>query len=219
MIALIGVQTYRNESAQNNLQAQLDQIQKNTARLPEFMGSVPQSTPPQIIANPKTSAPLRHNPESFLQLGKIQVLHMEIVRDSVMSVNIHIENKSPVPAYHTYRTFAAGMGRLGDDPNKTDQQVHDYFLKRSLAEQRDTVKTSKGVTVGIGETIWNTLDLDPLTQEQVDGYISGRMRFYIYVWARWEGNQRDLDVCRWIQYPGTQHVPDGAELVMHDCWE
>ena len=211
---LILWQSIMNRKEQGELHSQLNKIQKNTETPPQVTVNVPQSIPPQIIVNPSASSHSTPHSSALLQLTGIQILNAELVAGSNISTNVYVGNKGNEPAYDVVRYFAVGLVPLESDPDKQDSRVHAEFLKAALANQRKQVA---GHTIGVGEQAWNTLPIGPLTQEQVDGFVSGKHRLYVYAWARWKSALHDLDACRWIQSPGAAHVPVGTPIVVHDC--
>ena len=191
-----------------SLKGQIADIKANTDILVIAAGSVP----PQTSLAPQR--PTFEKSLGFLQLSRIEIRTREVIAGQPLSANIYLINKGAEPVYDAVRVFAVGlMAPIGtDDLDTLDKKVHDKLLKTALRETKPI-----GHTVGVGEEIWNTLNTaEPLTQEQVDRFMQGKARFYVYAWARWKGGQRDLDVCRWLQPPPTVNAL-GTPAVWHDC--
>jgi hypothetical protein len=206
-VVIVGIRT---EHAQSVLQAQLNKIQKNTETPPQVVVNVPPSAPPQITINPPSVA------SGFMQLYRTIIVNPELRAGERISVNIFIRNEGAQPVYSVYRNYFIALSGLSGDPAKVDAHLHARFLKDSLKAKREYAKTNKGLTVGVKETLWNSLETDPLTQEQVDGIKQGAIRLYAYAWAGWQGARHDLDACRWFQLDGVTKI-DNKELVTHDC--
>ena len=68
---------------------------------------------------------------------------------------------------------------------------------------------------------WYTLILPPenqppLTQDQVDGILTGRLRVYYYAWSRWKDAPDDYQMCLTMQPPKSRDL-QSQKLVWHNC--
>jgi hypothetical protein len=202
------IQTQIASNAQKELQARLEKIQKNTETPAQVTVNVPQPPPPQVVVQPE--AP---RTRAIVQVSKILVRTTELVKDQPLSANIFVSNIGSEAAYRFRRNFVTALVPVEDIPEKTDINFRRATLKKILEEQRKYPIS----TLGVGEQSWSTVNTDPVTQEQLDGFLSGKIRFYVYIWARWQGAEHDLDSCTWVQSPGTAHVPQGTPVVLHTC--
>lgn len=212
MVILIGIQTYRNENAQADLQKQLNTIQKNTETPPTFNVTVPPAAP----------APIQpHRSGGFLQFEKVEFREQVMSQDKPFSVNIYVRNSGTEPIYGTCHFFAV---QLADGAAKTesasallDKKMHQKLLEMARKAQKDSLAQHlKGSVVGIGESIWGTFGFNSLTSEQVAGIADGNLRFYVFVWARWDNGDRDVDDCRWLQATGSTKISEWKPI-WHYC--
>jgi len=111
---------------------------------------------------------------------------------------------------------------LRTSTENVDKEAHVGFVKDAIAEYDDEVKKGNaGVSVGVNETIYNTLftpdfNLPPLTKALAEQIRTGRLRIYVYGRSRWKDEAHDLDWCRWAQPPISGQI-DENELVWHVC--
>jgi hypothetical protein len=162
------------------------------------------------------------SPRGFVQLGKIWFNKNQIVINGRLQVSVWIKNKGGEPVDNVYRYFEVRLVSLGPDPDASDREIHSLFLKDALQGQANMLNGGyKGATLGVGEGLWNTLDIPAtpypgLTQEQVNGLLQGRTRLYVFVWARWKDSPHDLDLCNWLQPPIGTKI-DNDNLIWHIC--
>jgi hypothetical protein len=80
---------------------------------------------------------------------------------------------------------------------------------------------NKGIMVGKDDQPWMTIEIPKPpeigpTQQKVDAILQGKVRIYVYAWARWRDSANDLDFCEWLQPPPT-NIIDNTSLVWHIC--
>lgn len=216
MLLLIATQTIRTEHSQQKLQAQLDKIQRNTEQPPQVTVNVPQSAPPKIVVNPP------HQPTrgGFIQFGRMPEFlnNGQIAAGVPITVNLFLTNKGSEPVDNFYRYLGIALAPITEsNSDQVDGEIHSNFQRNALKAQRELAKSgNKGLTINVGETAWNTLNTPPLTKEQVDDIMRGKLRFYVYGWARWKDELHDLDSCTWLQAPSTTQI-DSNKAVWHVC--
>lgn len=158
----------------------------------------------------------------FLQLGYTQFVTQRVVAGGRISLNVSIANKGGTIVEEAYPFWAMNLVPV-DAPNAVlDERVHKGFVRDALKYQSDQITNGfKGVSVGVGHGVWNTLTLPevqdmPLSIEQVNAFLKGSYRLYVYVWARWRGAARDLDFCEWMQKPTSDQLSD-KNAIWHLC--
>lgn len=223
MVILIWVQASLNERSQDRLVDRLNKIEAQTKQAPQVIVNVPPSVPPQIIVNPNPP-PASPRPSSssyysggFMQVSKAPAFYEGLlVAGMPVTANVSIENKGTEPVDGMYRYFAIALVDVGSTPEGTDSQAKAAFhndMLRALKQWEQSKLTTPAIAVGV--TVWNTLSLPPLTDEQVKRLKEGTTRLYIYTWARWSGEKHDLEQCTWPQIPADGNLH--GELVWHVC--
>jgi len=88
------------------------------------------------------------------------------------------------------------------------------MLKNAMRKfEQDINAGMKGESIGAAHGEWVTLPIsDSLKQDEYNGIIQGRIRIYIYAWARWREAENDLDFCNWMQAPAR------PEEIEHPIW-
>jgi hypothetical protein len=204
MIALIGIQTYRNEKMQASLQAQLDTIQKNT------------ETPPQIKFNPEIivnvpKADTRQTSGGFVQLVGMPVFlnHGQIAAGVPISLNVYLAVRGTEPVYKVSKKFGISlMPVTASNAGEINKKMRTAL--RKYEHSKVTIPS-----LGVDNGVWATLSTDPLAQRDVEDIMGGTLRLYILGWSHWENALHDLEFCMWLQAPSTPQVEGTA--VWHNC--
>ena len=209
-VVLIGVQTYRNETTQTEQKSQLDKIQKNTETPPKVNVTIP---PP----NPSPVAPKKSS--ALLVYEKTEFIDKSLAVGQRFGVNVYLRNIGSEPAYNARHFFAVKLvsGALKVKPEILDQQTHREFRKQMRqAVRNDVARYLIGSDIANGQGVWATFGFNSLTSEQVNGIVNGDVRFYVYVWANWDNDQKDLESCQWLQATGSVEVNEWKP-VWHYC--
>jgi hypothetical protein len=170
------------------------------------------------IEQPKRDA--QSNAKGFMQFGEAWFHTKEIAVNKELSLSLWMKNNGGEPVYNMYPYFAVSLAPLGTDEAATDLKTHADMLRDALLYQAQMLNEGKnGKTLGKGEGLWESMTIPPLTDYQAKGILNGRMRLYVYEWARWRDAPHDLDTCLWLQPPPTPDVSDFKQLIWHPCSE
>lgn len=159
-----------------------------------------------------------------MQLGKVWFNTKQIQANGRLKISVWVKNEGGEPVDNMYPYFQIRLVRLGPNVDATDREIHAAFLKDAEQAHAKMLSDGKrGVSVGKGHGIWETMEMPnqsdaPLSQDQVDGIMQGRLRIYVYTWVRWRDAPHDLDFCQWLQ-PPTTAVLDNDNLIWHVCSE
>ncbi|HEX9119489.1 MAG TPA: hypothetical protein VF840_03020 [Terriglobales bacterium] len=203
----------RNQNAQTALQNQLNRIETNTGKQAQVTVNVPQAAPPQIIVAPPVTPSPKATGGGFMQLSRIEIRMQRIEAGAIPSANFFVINKGSEPVEGFERYF--GMAVATNATDATDKEAAKMLRREALEDHARKIKEHRPM-VGVGQQVWNTISLPPLSKEGADGLLRGKDRWYFYVWSRWKGAKRDLDTCEWLQAPPTPEIKN-EELVWHLC--
>jgi hypothetical protein len=145
-----------------------------------------------------------------------QVQTPQLKAGSQLAVNVYLQNansngESIVDLYRAFRVELVENVQEG-----SDSRTHARFLKEAKRAYHMLPKEKTLQTIDPNQQLWNSLGTSPLTQEQIDGMVAGTNRFYVYVWARWKNEARDLDECFWLQQPQSATL-SANPLIWHTC--
>ncbi len=155
----------------------------------------------------------------FMQVGEVHFADMPIAAGNRFVANVGIKNAGSTAVDNVYRYFEMTLTPITEH---VDEEWHPKFLSHALAEQADSIsKGNRGVTVGSGHGIWNTLTVPkqtdpPLAPEMAQAIRDNKYRLYVYVWSRWKDSPHDLDACRWVQIPPDGYIRD-SQIYWHVC--
>jgi hypothetical protein len=207
----IGYQTYLGRVATDHLQTQLDTIQRNTQQPPVV--NVPA---PIVTVN---SAPqLLPKSKGFLAVEKVEFREQTLSAGNPFSVNLYVRNTGTDPVYNIHRIQHVLLEDAKGVASSSDSLIVD---RKARAEFSKVLHGNKDYRIpvpqmGVGEGYWDTLGFQSLTDDQVKGIVNGDVRLYIFIHAQWDNQEKDTDICQWLQYTGGTQVTQWKP-VWHNC--
>jgi hypothetical protein len=160
----------------------------------------------------------------FMQFYKAWFNSKKFSAKERISVNLWLRNLGGEPVDNVFTVFIVNLAGPGANSHATDREVHAKLLKDALQSHSQMINDGKkGISVGKEQGVWVTMETPnpsdpPLTQEQVDELMQGRLRMYVYAWSRWKDAPHDLDFCEWLQPPLTNEL-NNDKLIWHVCAE
>jgi hypothetical protein len=155
--------------------------------------------------------------KGFVQLGKIWFNVEELHANQQIPISVWINNYGGEPVHNVYHWFEVRIVRVGSDSDSSDRLMHQAFLSDALQAQSKSLSDGfQGLTIGKGEGVWTTMQIPPLSQDEVKEILNGRIRIYVYTWIRWRDAERDVDLCEWLQAPPTTKI-ENDKLIWHLC--
>ena len=205
-VSSVGIAAYRG----GNIASELATIRQNTSKPPQVTVNIP--------ANP-INPPAPSKSKGFLHLESVDFVEKTLSTDSPFSINSHMKNTGTEPIYHMHiYTAVVITGAKGIDSEEKstdlDRKIKTQFLK-DFNHKKEYSKHSRS-QMGVGEGIWNTVGFQSLSDDQVRGLISGDERFYILIHARWDNEENDTNICRWLQATGSAQISQW-QPVWHIC--
>jgi len=158
-------------------------------------------------------------PKGFMQFSKAWFVNSKFSAKDRVTINMELTNQGEQPVDGVYVVFITDLVQVGRD---ADRVTHEQLLRDALQNHARMINEGqKGVPVGKGHSLWATMKLPdtpkpPLTQQQVNDILKGRLRIYVYAWSRWRDAPHDLDFCEWLQPPAINEI-DNDKLVWHVC--
>jgi hypothetical protein len=159
--------------------------------------------------------------KGFMQVAQVWFVNKSFTAGERLGVNVSVKNMGDEPVQNMYHFIKVGLLEPTKEP-EADWEYHTLGLKDALRGHAQAINGGyKGVRVGVGDSVWTTTmipdnSLPPLTELQVDHFMQGRSRIYVYVWARWRDSQDDVDFCEWLQTPSTNEF-NTDKLIWHLC--
>ena len=198
MVVLIFWQARRSAKAQEALQDQLNNIQRNTEKPPTVNVTVP---PPEVIARQKSFVDFDHVTASW------------DVKNSELIMDVYTKNKSSEPALDVTAIFTAplvrGLKGLGYPSKQIQNEAYIDFEK--------SIRATPGSrqALGPGESTWGSVVLPGFNEELVDRLNSRTALLFVTgktLFSDDAGKHRK-DFCLWVQPP----FGSGAMMVTHVC--
>lgn len=162
--------------------------------------------------------------KGFMQFEKAWFNNREIQPNGRLTISALIQNDGGEPVDNVYPYFEVRLVRLGSDIASADAEIRAAFRKDAQqAHSKMLGEGKQGESVGKGHGMWSTMVMPnppdkPFSQDQVNEITEGRLRIYVYAWARWRDAPHDLDFCQWLQPPPTTTL-DNDKLFWHVCAE
>lgn len=213
-ILAVGIAAYRSHGVSDQLAALQAGQQQTNAGIQKI-----EQNPPKVEM-PPAAPPTEQRPKSlgFLQFDHVEFLETSIAENQQLGINIYLVNRGSEPAYTVHEYFGVRL----EDAKQIDSESSSDLLDRStdaefLATMRranDYKKVSQG-EIGVGQNIWGTVGYKALTASQVEGISDGTVRLYLLAHARWDNAEKDLNICEWLQKPGSVEVSQWK--VWHYC--
>lgn len=187
-------------------QAQLDQIEKNTA------------SPPHVTVNIPAS-PLPEQRLGSLSLTKVEFPPSWQVRPYV--VNLHLVNVGQVPIDDAYPWETVSFERVGtlsslDDSERANRQVYSKLLKMAQDAVRDAKRAGHPpLYFAIEDDHPHPFPLHP-DMMLINDMVVGTWRLYFFAYAEWDGGKQKYIACRWLE---RLQSPDESATgyVLNDC--
>jgi hypothetical protein len=207
----------------NSFTFQCNGISKEQAdQLLTILNKIAQNQLPADKAMEKLDEIQHSLPIGFMQFSRVHFRTNQITAGERIIFDVDMTNNGNQPVEQEYWYFEARLVRVVGDLSAADDQVHDGFRKdavKRLAQLLD--KGAQGVQVGKGDTQWLTFTIPtetgaPLAPDVAEEIKDGRVRLYVYAWARWRNAPHDLDYCASLQPPQTAETDDKT-AVWHQC--
>jgi hypothetical protein len=157
---------------------------------------------------------LKPSTDGFLQLH--QGFNSRKFSTDGIELNIAFKNDGGKPVDGAFSYSELSMVQISSDSDKSDKEVRERF--RAILDKKKMEIISQhasGLYVGKGNSMWDTAHM-PLTQDQIDEILQGRLRLYLNAWAQWRGAAHDLEQCLWLQTPLTNDLTN-SKLIWHVC--
>ena len=154
----------------------------------------------------------------YMQLNKVWFNdeHSHLSSQTALNIHVWIRNLGGAPVDEVYAYYEARLVRIGSDEIKGLTEVHMQCRTNALAHLEQTINAgSHGVSVGKDHGLWDTLPMT-LGTSDIEDIKLGRLRIFIYAWARWRNAPHDLDFCEWLQAPKDGDVSTNT-LIWHVC--
>lgn len=206
MVALIGIQTYRNAMNQRDLENKLSAIQKNT-----------ESPPVVNIAPPAVTVEVpRNKPKSYVDFD-----HIELNWDkssSQLFVNAYATNKAAEVAQNVNARFGVGFVHAVNGLPSREQEDKAFADWEKQSKSPNTSTTFVGA-LGPGQQIFGTMTVTGFDQHFLDRLNSGEGGVMIVVgqisFADDNGTHHK-DWCQFVQ-PPLLFAPESSHIVTHFC--
>ncbi len=156
-----------------------------------------------------------------MQVGEVWFVNKRFDVGDRLGINVWVKNMGDEPVQSMFHFIKVALIEPHQMP-QADWDYHKVGLQDALKfHEYDINQGHKGVRVGAGDGVWTTTMLPsepspPLTQTQVDEFMQGKLKIYVYVWARWRDAEEDLDFCESLQTPTTNDL-DKDKLIWHLC--
>jgi len=161
----------------------------------------------------------RPTAKAFMQVSDTKFVTPEYAVGVPLQINVAISNKGTERAEDVVRYFQMALIQVGggseSDTTAADERALTLF--RSNAEKELT--NQRGVPVDVGTGVWNTLTMPRgMSEQELNEFMQGRQRLYVYVQARWRGASQDYELCRWLQTPQSTKINnDDLKWYFHPC--
>jgi hypothetical protein len=165
---------------------------------------------------------VQSRPSGYMQLDEVFIHNQQLTAGDRLSMNVGIRNRGGSPVRNEYQFMEVALVPLAGNADDIDRQKRaDFKIDALQAHEKLLDKGQKGVLVGEGDTLWDTLTLPnattpPLSQEQVEMILSGRIRLYVYLWSRWKDAPEDYEQCLSLQPPTKNDLQD-KDVIWHTC--
>jgi hypothetical protein len=191
-------------------QAQLDQIEKNTANPPRVTVNIPASIP---------ASPVTERPPGSIGLTRVEFPPSWQTRPYI--VDLHLVNVGQIPISDAFAWETVNFEGVATLSSLEDSQRanHRVYLKL-LAEAHDAVKNARTAGNPPMDFAINddhphpfTLHLDSVLMSYM---VEGATRLYFFAYVEWDGGRQNYTACRWLQRP--QSLDESATgYVLNDC--
>lgn len=178
------------------------------ARIKSSLGSNRLSAPV-----PGTNSNIRNLPLAFLQFERADSVesNLPIAPGKPMLVNVYFRNRGTYPvtgglvwSVLTYATMA----------KDSDKQINSKFT--TLVHRLHKTHPTGGVSIGVGNDLWNTASSEPMTVDKIEALVQGKSRLVLTALAMWKDEKltsQEWPVCQWFT-----NVPAPGETVKAIAW-
>lgn len=218
-IGLIVYGAIRNNANQQGLQTQLDRIQHNTEQPPKVEVNIP---------TPTVNVSVLGEEGGFMQLigtSLIGVGETSMYKDELLltpnkpiMANVTFENRGKQRVFNNF-TFGE-IAIVMNVNEKADKVAREAFMRNVRSSRANiAAKGLRGTEVGVGMSVWKTIQSVPLSKEHIDGILRGTSRMYIQTLSAWtnaDNKHSESISCVWIQPPASIEVKD-KDVVYRSC--
>ena len=174
--------------------------------------------PPQVIIERPAGSSETPTLSGFLVIEQmLPVDDLSVIAEG-RSIGFNIvftqRGNQPVHDVHNFETLS--IVEPTDAASRAARQT--FRSEQKMAHQRAFHEHIDAPSVGLGQQVFNTAVLGPLTKETADSILRGKNLLYLQAWANWKdlnGNTGTIDECWLMVPPVTSKLT--AQVNWHNC--
>ncbi|PYV18821.1 MAG: hypothetical protein DMG21_03825 [Acidobacteria bacterium] len=150
----------------------------------------------------------------FMQFTEMKPVYPLFTLGKPLMLNVYYQNKSTFPVVGVKQDAALGF-IYGPSAQAKSGYVRQTFARQML---NDLKATSSYGDVGVGGTIWTTVQSDhDLTTNDVNSLIEGKVTLYVISHIEWTEHPKGFNLCLYMDRPPGPRVEDFSQLSWHVC--